>query len=176
MLKPEYLPHYTVTDYRKWEGDWELIEGIPYAMVPSPSFLHQRIAGRLFVQIETALESCPDCIAVYETDWIVSDDTVVKPDILVTCEPVSEDYLTHPPRLIVEVLSPATRSKDEQLKRRLYAKQGVRFYLIVDPAERRLRVLELTGRDYQEHPPATAVLTLDLAPCAVKIDLQRLWP
>jgi hypothetical protein len=22
---PRYIPHYTVEDYRRWEGDWELI-------------------------------------------------------------------------------------------------------------------------------------------------------
>ncbi|WP_457626586.1 hypothetical protein [Persephonella sp.] len=32
----KYLPNYTVEDYKQWEGDWELIEGIAYAMVPSP--------------------------------------------------------------------------------------------------------------------------------------------
>jgi len=26
------LPHYTYSDYENWEGQWELIDGIPYAM------------------------------------------------------------------------------------------------------------------------------------------------
>ena len=26
------LPRYTVEDYEKWKGDWELIDGIPYAL------------------------------------------------------------------------------------------------------------------------------------------------
>ena len=37
-----YLPRYTVKDYLKWEGDWELVEGIPFALA-SPSFRHQRV-------------------------------------------------------------------------------------------------------------------------------------
>jgi hypothetical protein len=28
------LPHYTYHDYENWEGRWELIDGIPYAMQP----------------------------------------------------------------------------------------------------------------------------------------------
>jgi hypothetical protein len=32
------LPHYTYVEYEQWEGQWELIEGIPYAMSPLPSF------------------------------------------------------------------------------------------------------------------------------------------
>jgi len=32
----KYLPNYTYEDYCQWEGQWELIEGIPYAMSPLP--------------------------------------------------------------------------------------------------------------------------------------------
>lgn len=35
-LKIEDLPHYTYDDYVTWEGRWELIQGIPYAMTPAP--------------------------------------------------------------------------------------------------------------------------------------------
>ncbi len=45
-MKVEHLPHYTYEDYAKWQGDWELIEGIPYAMA-SPTRLHQRFVFRL---------------------------------------------------------------------------------------------------------------------------------
>ena len=40
MPSPEQLPHYVYDDYRQWEGRWELIEGIPYAMTPAPGFEH----------------------------------------------------------------------------------------------------------------------------------------
>jgi hypothetical protein len=36
----QYLPEYTYDDYKKWEGNWELIEGIPYAMSPPPKRKH----------------------------------------------------------------------------------------------------------------------------------------
>ena len=42
--KLEYLPYYTYEDYKEWEGDWELIEGVPYAMAPSPMKTHQALA------------------------------------------------------------------------------------------------------------------------------------
>jgi len=29
-----YQEYYTVDDYELWKGDWELIEGMPYAMSP----------------------------------------------------------------------------------------------------------------------------------------------
>ncbi len=40
-LKIEYLPKYKYDDYKQWEGKWELIHGIPYAMSPALGFEHQ---------------------------------------------------------------------------------------------------------------------------------------
>ena len=31
-----YVETYTYEDYKRWEGDWELIDGVPLAMAPSP--------------------------------------------------------------------------------------------------------------------------------------------
>ena len=35
-LVQKILPHYTYEDYTIWEGRWELIDGFPIAMSPSP--------------------------------------------------------------------------------------------------------------------------------------------
>ncbi len=32
LIADRYRPHYTYNDYCQWEGKWELIEGIPYAL------------------------------------------------------------------------------------------------------------------------------------------------
>ncbi|HSV11108.1 MAG TPA: hypothetical protein VLI68_10085 [Hanamia sp.] len=37
MSAVKLLPHYTYEDYCHWEGRWEVIDGIPYAMIPAPS-------------------------------------------------------------------------------------------------------------------------------------------
>lgn len=42
------LSYYTYADYAQWEGQWELIDGIPYAMSPSPVPKHQRIANKIW--------------------------------------------------------------------------------------------------------------------------------
>ena len=47
MLTTEYIPRYTIEDYRLWEGNWELIEGILFAMTPSPVGKHQKVAVRI---------------------------------------------------------------------------------------------------------------------------------
>ena len=44
---PRYVPHYTVSEYARWEGDWELIDGVPIAMSPSPFGPHERVGSEL---------------------------------------------------------------------------------------------------------------------------------
>jgi hypothetical protein len=50
------LPSYTYDDYAHWEGRWELIDGIPFAMSPLPSPKHQRIASELRFQLRDAIK------------------------------------------------------------------------------------------------------------------------
>ena len=68
-----YHEHYTVDDYNKWEGDWELIHGAPYAMTPSPSLLHQRLKQKLSMMLGAQLQECPDCEVLFEIQiiWLV---------------------------------------------------------------------------------------------------------
>ncbi|HEO65459.1 MAG TPA: Uma2 family endonuclease, partial [Spirochaetes bacterium] len=44
-MKIDYIPRYTYEDYVNWEGRWELIDGLPYAMSPLPSINHQQVNG-----------------------------------------------------------------------------------------------------------------------------------
>lgn len=48
-------PNYTVSDYQHWEGEWELIDGIPFSMSPSPFGPHERIITRLSFTIRLQL-------------------------------------------------------------------------------------------------------------------------
>lgn len=54
MAIPRHLPHYTYSEYVQWEGRWELIGGIPFAMSPQPSFRHQRVSRRIAAELERA--------------------------------------------------------------------------------------------------------------------------
>jgi Uma2 family endonuclease len=159
MPAVSYRPRYSVEDYLQWEGDWELWDGVPVAMSPAPGFFHQSIGGNLLFQIKTRLleESCPEpCEAVYETDWHIDRNTVVRPDLLVVCEKPGGQWVEKRPELVAEILSPSTRQKDLVAKRDLYAANGVPFYLIVDPEDRNARLLVLQdGGGYREEPGGT---------------------
>ncbi len=77
-----------------------------------------------------------------ETDWIVADDTVVRPDIAIVCGSFPERHIVEPPRLIVEVLSASTEEKDRTAKRDQYASQTVECYLLVDPIGKRIEAFQ----------------------------------
>jgi len=176
---PRYNPHYTVADYQQWDGDWELWNGVAVAMTPSPSFEHQRLATRLTYLIESALRENAGChcAVVHETDWHIADDMVVRPDVCVVCEPVTGLFITKPPALVAEVLSPSTHTKDTGAKAQLYARQGVRYYLLLDPIQSICEVLHLIGDQYgllSENKSDIFTLTLHEG-CALRIDTAELF-
>ena len=103
-------------------------------MTPSPFGRHQRCGFRLARALITAIEA-NDCKAevLLDIDWIISEDTVVRPDVVVLCGGVPERHVTEPPALVAEVLSPGTSDRDRNEKLWLYEESGVMYYLIVDP-------------------------------------------
>jgi Uma2 family endonuclease len=111
-LKLEDLPHYTYDDYLLWEGNWELIDGIAYAMAPSPSIEHQTISSKVQRQLEEATEEFTKCLALLPVDWKINDEIVVQPDNMVICYKPKGKFLTKAPSIIFEVLSKSTSHKD----------------------------------------------------------------
>ncbi len=177
-LKEEYLPHYTYEEYREWEGDWELIKGMPYAMAPAPSIRHQRISQKLAYLLEEALRQCKQCLALVAVDWKIAEDTVVQPDNLVICHtPRHAAYLTQAPTLIFEILSPSTRTKDTGLKFSLYEREGVRYYAIIDPDDRIVKIYRLNseGRYIKMADVYEETIAFVLDGCDISIDFSKLW-
>lgn len=149
-----YLPRYTVDDYRRWEGEWELWDGIPAAMTPSPFGRHQQVCRDVMFGLMVAMrESGCSCEAIHELDWIVDRHTVVRPDIMVLCDGVPERHVTTRPEMIVEVLSEATRHKDQTVKRELYQREQVPYYFTIDPADTGIRGYALQANRYESMSP-----------------------
>lgn len=171
--------HYNVDDYRQWEGDWELIEGAPHAMVPSPTVQHQGIAGALHAQLHQTLEDCPHCQVFFEIDVEFSDHTVVRPDVLVICYTPEGERLTRAPDLIFEVVSSRDARgvrRDEFLKFRIYREEGVGHYVLVYPEARKAKVYRLVDGAYQKVGDfSDTTHRFDLSRCSVEVDFSRLW-
>lgn len=123
------MPHYTYEEYIRWEGQWELIEGIPYAMSPAPGPEHQFVAGNLHAEFRNALKTkgC-DCKVYQPIDYKISEDTILNPDLLLVCKPIAKAFLDFAPELIAEILSPATALKDRHTKFELYQHEKISYY------------------------------------------------
>jgi Uma2 family endonuclease len=59
-----------------------------------------------------------------------------------------EAYFTLPPDWVCEVLSPSSMGRDRVRKLPIYAEFGVRHVWLVDPLQRTLEVLTLSGNRY----------------------------
>ena len=161
----EYRPHYTVADYGRWEGNWELIDGLAIDMGPSPFGPHSAMAARLAAKFVNAVDATGSnqWVVLQEIDWIVDDSTVVRPDLCLIEGPIPEKHLYFPPLLIVEILSDSTAEKDRNSKFELYRQQGVLYYLIVDPVNQQLEIFRLIEKRYQKEPfqPSFAFTLID---------------
>lgn len=171
----KYRPHYTLKDYEKWQGDWELVEGIPYALA-SPGFKHQKAVIKLISQIEPQLtEGCKTCHVAIDLDWIIAEDTVLRPDIVIFChEP--EERLTRTPEVIFEVVSESSVFMDEGLKFEVYQREGVKYYILVYPEKRATKVYALKNSNYIKLSDIRdEVFTLSIKECPFMIDFSKVW-
>jgi Uma2 family endonuclease len=170
------IPHYTYSDYIQWEGHWEIINGVAYAMTPAPSIRHREINSRIDRQLHERLDDCLQCHPLLPVDWKIEDDTVVQPDNLVVCYTPEGDYLTKSPSLIFEILSPSTAQKDLGTKFEIYQKQGVRYYCIVDPDESLAKVYRNNaGLFVKMIDASTETVSFDLDRCSFNFDFSLLW-
>jgi Uma2 family endonuclease len=175
-LKIEDLPHYTYLDYIQWEGNWELINGVPYAMSPAPMKRHQSLANRIGAILDEQLEECEACYASQPVDWKIGKDTVLQPDNLVICENDEGMYTTKTPPIIFEILSPSTSKKDMGIKFEIYQREGVRWYIIVDPNENMAKVYEnLEGRFVKRVDATKEKVKMEFGECTIEFDFARLW-
>ena len=82
-IAEKHIPHYTYEDYCQWEGKWELIEGMPYAMSPAPIPQHQRVSLKLGMLLENSLSTnCKKCKVYMPIDWKISEETKTMQDMV----------------------------------------------------------------------------------------------
>ena len=153
---------YTYTDYLTWrlEEMVELIKGKIFKMSPAPNTFHQTVSGNLFAFLKAAIKEQKYKTFSVPTDLRLTtkgmDDvniiTVVQPDIFVVCDPAKLDDrgCLGSPDLIIEILSPATATKDLTKKFDLYQESGVHEYWIVFPGDRIVETFYLENRVYKK--------------------------
>ena len=150
-LKLENLPRYTYKDYTLWDGEWELIDGIIYAMSPSPTEEHQDISKLIAFELYILLKKCKRCKDILAVDWRIDTKTVVCPDNYVVCSDNFEKrkFNQTTPSIIFEILSPSTRKKDETIKFELYEENGVDYYVMIEQNKKSAKIYKLKNAKYE---------------------------
>ena len=174
-LKIEDL-NYSYDDYKLWEGDWELIEGVPLAMSPSPMRKHQSIASEIIYHLMMQLENCDMCEVLGEVDYKISENTVLRPDVVLTCNETNESYLTKAPEIIVEIISKSSAKKDEVYKFDIYQAEKVKYYIIIYPDDLRAKIYKLDGKEYDKQGDFTIErYSFEDTTCKVELDFAKVF-
>lgn len=154
---------WTYADYRRLPDDgrrYEVIRGYLYVS-PAPSFIHQRVVGRLYKKLDGfVVDHGLGEVFVSPVDILLPDGIAapVQPDLVFIRageEPEDEDQnFQGVPALVVEVLSPSTRRYDLGTKLGAYLEAGIPEVWFADPvaaeiwvcglSEDRKRYLELS--------------------------------
>lgn len=173
------LPHYTYEDYCQWEGSWELIDGIPYAMSPAPIPKHQWMSANLISELRISIKKsdCKSCKVYNFIDIKIEENTIVQPDTLIVCKPITKNFLDFPPVLVAEILSPSTAFKDRHTKFSLYEKMGIKYFLIIDIDRQTIEIYTLINNEYEltafdEEKAFEFVLEEN---CKIEVLLNNIW-
>lgn len=139
MAMAQPITHWTADMVRALPDDgnrYEVVDG-ELLVSPGPSWQHQAASRALFRILDRYLGGGAVGEVVYApTDVVFADDRMVEPDLFVL--PLVDGRV---PRsweevrrllLAVEIVSPSTARADRQVKRRLYQREGVPEYWIVD--------------------------------------------
>jgi Uma2 family endonuclease len=167
----------TYDDFLRFPDDGkrhEIIDGVHY-VTPSPGRRHQQLLGRLHLAIAEHLRAHPSQGEVYFApfDVIFSHWDIVEPDLLLVAGDqlgiLTEKNVVGAPALVVEILSPGTRKRDVHLKRRLFERDGVREYWLVDPTRNVVSVFRRADTGafapaVEYHASERATLTTSILP------------
>lgn len=180
MGMPDTARRYTVDEVLAFPDDgnrYELVDG-ELLVTPAPASKHQIVVTELTICIGQYLKRRPGIgrllIAPADITW--DREQLVQPDIFVVPagEVTSSWASIRTLLLAVEVVSPSSARGDRLTKRRLYQRQGVATYWIVDPDARLVEVWHP-----EDHRPEIVTDTLKwrVTPDAEElvIDLGRLF-
>jgi Uma2 family endonuclease len=133
---------WTYDEYARLPDDgnrYEVIDG-EVLVTPAPSTDHQHVLSRLLTALKAYVERERFGVVLPDVDVLFVTGQFLRPDLVVVPrsarEGVTSRGIEAPPALMVEILSPSSRSIDRVKKPRRYADFGVPEYWVVDSEER----------------------------------------
>ena len=170
----EYVEYYTYDDVKNLEDDFELVNGRIYLMAPFALPRHQKVSGKILLELDKSLENCPRCHALMECEVKLKKDTVVRPDVFVKCGDI--DDLSVTPKIIFEVVSKGSIQRDEFLKFNLYKMEGVLYYGLVYPDEKIAKIYKLINGNYVKFQDVKEeIFKTDDLECNIEVDFSKVW-
>ena len=172
---------YTLDDYYALpdERRVELIDGVFYDM-SAPAVIHQKILGELHLLFRECTDAhegeCEVYLAPCDVRLDMDNKTMVQPDLLVICKEydLGAKRFEGAPDLVLEILSPSTRSKDMLLKLYKYQNAGVKEYWIVDPDHETVLVYDFREDNfYPEKYDFDSVIPIHISDGQCSIDFSR---
>lgn len=156
----EFMEIYQNTDLRMEYIDGEIV------LLESPSAKHQDISGDLYVILREFFKGgpCKVYYAPFDVHFFkpeIKDPDLMQPDLIVACD--AKDKINErgrymgTPSLVIEILSPGTRSKDMVTKLNTYMLSGVQEFWVIDPQHKIALVYAFQDRgidrlvSYKEH-------------------------
>jgi Uma2 family endonuclease len=137
-------PRMSLQEYLAWEEQQptknEFHRGEVFAMVGARR-VHGRVVLNLALAFSRALQGSPCQVFTEGMKLQIGDDTVLYPDVFVTCDKadLATELICRAPTLVVEVLSPSTQAYDRSQKFALYRRiASLQEYIVVDPDTRRV--------------------------------------
>lgn len=134
---------------------YELIEG-EVIVSPAPSAEHQRILRQVVRLLLRAMDAGYGLayFAPIHVIFDLAEHNTAEPDaFFILAERrhiITKSVVRGAPDLVVEVLSPSTRTHDRRTKHQLYARFGVPYYWIFDPELQVVQVFVLADGVYAE--------------------------
>lgn len=160
----------------------ELIEGVVYMPSPTRHQQHSQPHYRIITWLGVYVANTPGTDAGDNATIQLDFENEVQPDALLRLETAvggrsnitDDDYLEGPPELIVEVAA-SSASYDLHDKRRVYARNGVQEYLVVQMYEKRLDWFILREGVYELLEPDENDLLHSETFSGLRLDSAAFW-
>jgi Uma2 family endonuclease len=180
MQAKELLRPLTYEDLEAYDDDRHRYEIIFGELVVSPSAApnHADVLMRLILAFGVTVEKRQlGHLLTAPVDLELPANNIVVPDMLfITSERlrIEKNHLVAAPELVLEVVSPSSRTRDYISKRVMYEHAGVNEYWIVDPMKRTVDVLDLVDERYVQTENQDGVARSAVVP-GVAIDVAQLF-
>ncbi len=177
------VPRFTYQDLAQLPDDgkrYELADG-ELVVSPAPTYDHQRIVWQFSRLLMRAEDAGFGQGVVSPIDVVFGRYATTQPDLLFIGRErlhiIANGRVQGAPDLIIEILSPWTREHDLGWKKTLYAREGVRYYWVVDPIAQSVMSFTFGGGGYAPVAPLSgdAILACPLFP-EISSTVARFFP